>query len=83
MGGSVVAAHASSIGGFAPFIAGFAAAGVAHAALLSAIVGATRRIVGARVIRAVGLASALMFAGFAIGIFVDGFRRLAQPLLGS
>ena len=83
VGGSVVAAHASSIGGFAPFIAGFAAAGVAHAALLSAIVGATRRIVGARVIRAVGLASALMFAGFAIGIFVDGFRRLAQPLLGS
>ena len=83
VGGSVVAAHASSAAGFAPFIAGFATAGVVHSAVLSGIVGATRRLAGARVIRAVGLISALMFAGFAVGIFVDGFRRLALPLLAS
>lgn len=83
VGGSVVAAHASSMAGFAPFIAGFATAGVVHAAVLSGIVGATRRIAGERVIRTVGLISALMFAGFAVGIFVDGFRRLALPLLAS
>lgn len=83
VGGSVVAAHASSIAGFIPFIAGFAAASVTHAAVLSGLVGASRRFAGVRTIRAVSFVSALMFAGFAIGIFVDGFRRLALPLLGG
>jgi len=44
--------------------------------------GASRRLAGARTIRAVSLLSALMFAGFAVGIFVDGARRLLLPALG-
>ena len=83
VGGSVVAAHASSVEGFVPFIGGFAMASVVHAATLSGLVGASRRFAGLRVIRAVSLISALMFAGFAVGIFVDGFRRLALPLLSG
>jgi hypothetical protein len=33
-------------------------------------------------VRAVSLISALMFAAFAVGIFMDGARRLLLPLLG-
>lgn len=76
VGGSVVAAQAKSLAGFVPFISGFAAAAVLHSAVLSSLVGATRRFAGPRVVRAVSLVSALMFAAFAVGIFVDGARRL-------
>lgn len=82
VGGNVVAAQAKSLAGFVPFIAGFGAAAVAHSAVLSGVVGATRRFAGPRTVRAVSLLSALMFAAFAVGVFVDGFRRLAAPLLG-
>ena len=50
--------------------------------ILSGVVGATRRFTGPRTVRAVSLISALMFAAFAVGIFVDGARRLLLPLLG-
>ncbi|MEY3684138.1 MAG: hypothetical protein RIS62_848 [Chloroflexota bacterium] len=76
VGGSVVAAQATSVAGFVPFLSGFATAAVLHSAVLSAVVGATRRFTGPRTIRAVSLISALMFAAFAVGIFVDGARRL-------
>ena len=82
VGGSVVASQAEDLAGFVPFISGFGAAAVAHSAVLAGVVGATRRFTGPRTIRAVSLISALMFAGFAIGIFVDGARRLLLPLLG-
>ena len=82
VGGSVVASQAEDLAGFVPFISGFGAAAVAHSAVLAGVVGATRRFTGPRTIRAVSLISALMFAGFAIGIFVDGARRLILPLLG-
>ena len=81
VGGSVVASHASDIAGFVPFISGFGTAAVAHSAILSGAVGATRRFTGPRTVRAVSLVSALMFAVFAIGIFVDGARRLVLPIL--
>lgn len=81
VGGSVVASQASSLAGFIPFISGFGAAAVAHSAILSGVVGATRRFTGPRTVRAVSLISALMFAVFAIGIFVDGARRLVLPIL--
>lgn len=55
---------------------------VAHSAILSGVVGATRRFTGPRTVRAVSLISALMFAAFAVGIFMDGARRLLLPLLG-
>ena len=76
VGGSVVASQAKSIAGFVPFIFGFATAAVLHSAVLASVVGATRRFTGPRTIRAVSLISALMFAAFAVGIFVDGARRL-------
>jgi len=76
VGGSVVASQAKSIEGFLPFIAGFATAAVLHSAALAGVVGATRRFTGPRTIRSVSLISALMFAAFAVGIFVDGARRL-------
>ena len=82
VGGSVVASQAEDLAGFVPFISGFGAAAVAHSAVLAGVIGATRRFTGPRTIRAVSLISALMFAGFAIGIFVDGARRLLLPLLG-
>lgn len=82
VGGSVVASQAKDLAGFVPFISGFGAAAVTHAAVLSAIVGATRRFAGPRTVRTVSLISALMFTAFAIGIFVDGARRLVLPLLG-
>lgn len=76
VGGSVVAAQAKSLAGFVPFISGFAAAAVLHSAVLSSLVGATRRFAGPHVVRAVSLVSALMFAAFAVGNFVNGARRL-------
>lgn len=81
VGGSVVASQATSVAGFIPFISGFAIAAVLHSAVLSGIVGATRRFTGPRTIRAVSLISALMFAAFAIGIFFDGAQRLAVPVI--
>jgi L-lysine exporter family protein LysE/ArgO len=83
VGGSVVASQATSIAGFIPFISGFATAAVLHSVVLAGVVGATRRFTGPRTIRAVSLVSALMFAAFAIGIFVDGANRLALPLLAG
>ena len=82
VGGSVLASQAADLAGFIPFISGFGAAAVAHSAILSGVVGATRRFTGPRTVRAVSLISALMFAAFAIGIFMDGARRLLLPLLG-
>jgi L-lysine exporter family protein LysE/ArgO len=76
VGGSVVASQATSVAGFVPFISGFATAAVLHSVVLAGVVGATRRFTGPRTIRAVALISALMFAAFAVGIFVDGARRL-------
>jgi L-lysine exporter family protein LysE/ArgO len=81
VGGSVVASQASNLAGFIPFISGFGVAAVTHSAILSGVVGATRRFTGPRTVRAVSLISALMFAVFAIGIFVDGARRLVLPIL--
>lgn len=83
VGGSVVASQAQDLAGFAPFILGFAAAAVLHSAVLSTLVGATRRFAGPRTVRAVSLVSALMFAAFAVGIFVDGAQRLAMPLISG
>jgi L-lysine exporter family protein LysE/ArgO len=82
VGGSVLASQAADLAGFIPFISGFGAAAVAHSAILSGVVGATRRFTGPRTVRAVSLISALMFAAFAIGIFMDGARRILLPLLG-
>ena len=82
VGGSVLASQAADLARFVPFISGFGAAAVAHSAILSGVVGATRRFTGPRTVRAVSLISALMFAAFAIGIFMDGARRLLLPLLG-
>jgi L-lysine exporter family protein LysE/ArgO len=82
VGGSVIASQAADLAGFVPFISGFGAAAVAHSAILSGVIGATRRFTGPRTVRAVSLISALMFAAFAIGIFMDGARRLLLPLLG-
>ena len=82
VGGSVIASQAADLAGFIPFISGFGAAAVAHSAILSGVVGATRRFTGPRTVRAVSLISALMFAAFAIGIFMDGAGRLLLPLLG-
>jgi L-lysine exporter family protein LysE/ArgO len=76
VGGSVVAAQATSIAGFIPFISGFATAAVLHSAVISGVVGATRRFTGPRTIRAVSLISAVMFAAFAVGIFIEGANRL-------
>ena len=76
VGGSVVASQATSLAGFVPFISGFATAAVLHSLVLAGVVGATRRFTGPRTIRAVSLISAVMFAAFAVGIFVDGARRL-------
>ncbi len=83
VGGSVVASQASNAAGFIPFICGFGAAAVAHSAILSGVVGATRRFTGPRTVRAVALVSALMFSAFAIGIFADGVQRLLLPLVSS
>jgi L-lysine exporter family protein LysE/ArgO len=82
VGGSVLASQAADLAGFIPFISGFGAAAVAHSAILSGVAGATRRFTGPRTVRAVSLVSALMFAAFAVGIFMDGARRLLLPLLG-
>jgi len=82
VGGSVLASQAADLAGFVPFISGFGAAAVAHSAILSGVVGATRRFTGPRTVRAVSLISAFMFAAFAVGIFMDGARRLLLPLLG-
>jgi len=75
VGGSVIAAHAADARALAPFMLGFAVAGVAWSGLIALSIGRARHLVGSRVLRATALASAALFAYFALDVFVRGYRE--------
>jgi L-lysine exporter family protein LysE/ArgO len=75
IGGSVIAAHAHERAALLPFLTGFFVAGVCWSVLMAIIAGYAHRRLGGRLVRALALASALLFAYFAIVVFVNGYRE--------
>jgi L-lysine exporter family protein LysE/ArgO len=75
VGGSVIAAHADDARALAPFMIGFAVAGVAWSALIALSIGRARHVAGPGVLRAAAVGSALLFAYFAVDVFVRGYRE--------
>ena len=75
IGGSVIASSGGNRGTLWSFAAGFAAAGLAWAALF-AYAAAALRLLGKGLVRVLSLASALLFMYFAAVVFIDGVRRL-------
>lgn len=75
VGGSIIAANAGSRAALLPFMSGFAAGGIVWGVALSITVGRTRHLIGRRAIAALSAASALLFAYFAIDVFVRGYAQ--------
>lgn len=77
VGGAVIATTAERVtGGLWLFFAGFFAAGLAWTVLVAWVSSHGRRF-GAGFVRALSLASALVFAYLAVKVFIDGYRALA------
>ncbi len=77
VGGAVIATTAErATSGLWLFFAGFFAAGLVWSVLIAWASSHGRRF-GARFVRALSLASALLFAVLAVKVFVDGYRSLA------
>jgi L-lysine exporter family protein LysE/ArgO len=79
VGGSVIASYGVPNGDnrrvLAVFAAGFATAGVVWAAAFAYGAAALRRILGARLLKVLSLASALLFLYFAIDVFLRGLHE--------
>jgi L-lysine exporter family protein LysE/ArgO len=75
IGGSVIAAHAHDRAALLPFLTGFFVAGVCWSVLMAALSGYAHRRLSSGFVRALALASALLFAYFAIVVFVNGYRE--------
>ena len=77
VGGSVIATHGGDRTVLLPFLAGFWVAGALWSAGLAYGAGALRRVLGARLVQGLSLASAALFVFFAVKVFVDGWKALA------
>jgi L-lysine exporter family protein LysE/ArgO len=76
-GGAIIAgiygrSHAAPI----MFLVGFASGGIAWATVLSLVAGKGRHMIGASAQRAFSAASALIFAGLAVKVFLDGLASV-------
>jgi L-lysine exporter family protein LysE/ArgO len=76
VGGSVISASGVTGLQLVPFAAGFLVAGVVWSFALSHGVAVLRRVGGRRIVRALSLASALLFLYFAVRVFLNGFTEL-------
>ncbi len=80
VGGSVIAGYGVSNGDsrkvLAVFAAGFASAGVVWAAAFAYGASALKRLLGWKLVKALSLASALLFLYFAADVFLRGLREL-------
>lgn len=75
VGGSVIATHARDPGALAPFLGGFFAAGVCWSVLMAVLSGYAHRRLSTSFVRALALASAILFAYLALVVFVQGYRE--------
>ena len=75
VGGSVIAAHAAGRSALLPFLAGFFVAGSLWTLLVAALTGLAHQRLNTRLVRALSLISALLFAYFAVGVFLRGYRE--------
>lgn len=83
VGGSLIAATARAPGAFATFLAGFALAGILWSFALAALVARTHHLLGRAGQRALALASALLFAYFAVEVMVRGYREFIRAAPGG
>lgn len=77
VGGSVIASFGGGRSVLWPFAAGFFAGGVVWSAALSYGASGFRRAMGARLVRWLSLASAVLFLYFAVDVFLRGLRQLS------
>lgn len=77
IGGSVIASHAHDRAALIPFLAGFFAAGLSWTLLMALLTGYAHRRLSGGFVRTLALVSALLFAYFAIVVFVSGYREFA------
>jgi L-lysine exporter family protein LysE/ArgO len=75
VGGSLIAASARTPGVFALFLAGFALAGILWSFALATLVARTHHLLGRSGQRLAALASALLFAYFAVEVMAKGYRE--------
>lgn len=78
VGGSVIAANAGSRAALLPFLAGFAAGGIAWGVALAITVGRSRHLIGRKTIVGLSVVSALLFVYFAIDVFVRGYGEFVR-----
>jgi L-lysine exporter family protein LysE/ArgO len=91
VGGSAIAAHAGDRAGLPSFLGGFFCAGLVWSAALAIVCGWGRRALGPLAVRALLLASAILFTYLAVDVFVRGYRdfldsgnrRVTERSLGS
>jgi L-lysine exporter family protein LysE/ArgO len=76
VGGSVIASFGGARSSLWPFTTGFFAGGVAWSATFSYAVARAKNVLGARLIQALALASALLFLYFAGVVFLRGMREV-------
>jgi L-lysine exporter family protein LysE/ArgO len=76
VGGSVIASLGGDWYSVWPFAVGFFVAGVAWSALFAFGTAGVRHIVGAKLVQALSLISALLFLYFAAMVFVRGLRQI-------
>jgi L-lysine exporter family protein LysE/ArgO len=78
VGGSVIAATASGPQALAPFMVGFAAAGVLWSVVIAVVVGRAHHAIGAGAIRAISLVSAALFVYLGAEVFVKGYQEFVK-----
>lgn len=76
VGGSIIAASASGQAALVPFFTGFFLSGVAWSAMVAWLGGQGRKRMGASLLRACALGSALLFLLFAAKVFLEGYNTL-------
>lgn len=75
VGGSVIAAHAHDTAALVPFLLGFFAAGACWSLFMALVSGYAHRRLSGSFVRALALVSAILFAYFALVVFVRGYRE--------
>ena len=78
VGGSIIATSGAHVETLLPFFTGFFAGGVAFVSALAMLVGKGRQALGSQLARAMARVSALLFAYFAVKVFVDGYTTLLR-----
>jgi L-lysine exporter family protein LysE/ArgO len=75
VGGSVIASQNGQGMALLPFFVGFLTCGVVWSIVMAWVVGQARQVFGTKLTRWLSMGSALLFAYFAVSIFVAGYRE--------